>query len=213
MLEPIHNQTIVDFVGENHELVLTRQVDNLLQHFLWIQRTGRIVRIDEHYGHGTIGDLLTHIVDIRVPVGLLVAQVMHGGAAGEIHTGGPQRVIRRWHKHLIATVEQRGHRQVDELADTIAGVDVFDGDVRNVLELCILHDGLTRGEQALGSRIAFGFRQLLRHVVDDLVRCTEAERCRVANVELQYVGAGLVHAGRLINHWAANIVEHVIKLV
>ena len=59
----------------------------------------------------------------------------------QIHAGGPQRIVRRRHQHLVAIIQQRGQRQVDELADAIAGEDIIDGDVRNILELCILHDG------------------------------------------------------------------------
>ena len=150
MLQSIHDQTIVNLIGENNELMFSGNVDDLLQQFLWIKRSGRIIWIDDDNCLGLIRDFRADIVDIGIPFGSLITDVMHGGTASQIHAGGPQRMVRRRHQHLVAIIQQRGQRQVDELADAIAGEDIIDGDVRNILELCILHDGFACREQTLG---------------------------------------------------------------
>ena len=108
VLQPIHDQTVVDLIREDHELVLSRKIDNLLKHFFRIQRAGRIVRIDDDDRLGLVGNLGTHVVDVRIPFGILIADVMHRGSAGQIHASCPQRIIRRRHEYLVAVVQQRG---------------------------------------------------------------------------------------------------------
>lgn len=53
--------------------------------------------------------------------------------------------------------------------------------------------------------------ELPGHVVDDLVRCAEAERCGVADVELEHVHAGLAPCGGLVDDRSAHVVQHVVK--
>ena len=105
MLQAVHDEAIVDFVGEDDELVLARDVDDLLEHFLWVKCAGGVVRVDDDNRLGVAGDLGADVVDVRIPFGLFVAQVVHGGAAGQVHAGGPQRVVRGWHEHFVAGVE------------------------------------------------------------------------------------------------------------
>ena len=149
MLQPIHDQTIINLIGENNELMFPGNIDNLLQQFFRIKRSGRIIWIDDDNCFGLIRDFRANIVDIGIPFGFLITDIMHGGAASQIHTGCPQRIVRRRHQHFVAVVQQCGQRQIDELADAIASKDIVDGDVRNILELCILHDGLACREQTL----------------------------------------------------------------
>ena len=211
VLESIHHQTVVDLVGEDHQLVFAGQIDDLLQHLLRVEGAGRVVRVDQDDRHRAVGDLAAHVIDVRVPFGFLVAHVVHGGAAGQVDAGGPQRVVGAGHQNLVAVVEQGGQRQVDQLADAVAGVDVFDADIGQVLELRVLHDRLARREQALGRGVAFRVAELPGHVVYDLVRCAEAERRGVADVELEHVHAGLLHAGGLVDDRSAHVVQHVVK--
>ena len=149
MGEAVHNQAIVDLIGEDDELMLPGDLDDLFQHLLRIQCAGRIVRVDDHDGLGLIGDLGLHIVDIRIPFGFLITDIMHGGASGQVHACCPKRVIRRRYKNLVTVIEQGGHTEIDELADAIAGIDAIDADIRQILQLGILHNRLTRGKQTL----------------------------------------------------------------
>ena len=212
VLKPVHDQTVVDLIGEDDELMLARDIDDLLQHLARVERAGRIVRIDDDDGLGPVGDLGAHVVHIRIPFGLLVAYVVHGGAAGQVHAGRPQWIVRRGHQHLVAGVEQRGHRQVDQFGDAVAGVDVVDRHIRQSLELGVLHNRLAGREQALGRRVALAVGELLAHVVHDLIGGAESERRRVADVQLQHAGAVGLHARGLVHHGASDVVEHVIEL-
>ena len=58
---------------------------------------------------------------------------MHGLPAGEVHAGGPERVVRRRDQHLVAVVQKGVQTQLDQFADAVAGIDVIHGKVRDVL--------------------------------------------------------------------------------
>ena len=188
-------------------------IDNLLQQFLRIKRSGRIIWIDDDNCFGLIRDFRADIVDIGIPFGFLITDIMHGGTASQIHTGGPQRIVRRRHQHFVAVVQQCGQRQIDELADAIASKDIIDGDVWNILELCILHDGFACREQTLGRRISFGLRELLCHIIHNFIRSPESEWRRIADIEFQNMRPRCFHARRFIRHRTTNVVEHIVELM
>ena len=85
--------------------------------------------------------------------------------------------------------------------------------VGQVLELRILHDRLASGEQAARVRVALALGELLTHVLHDLVGRAEAERRRVADVELENSLTLRLHASRLVNDRATDVIEHVVELV
>ena len=212
MFETVHHQAVVDFVGEDHELMLTGEFNDLLQHFRRVQRASRIVRVDDDNRFRTVGDLAPHILDIGIPFRLLVTHVMHGRTTRQRDARRPQRIIRRRHQHLITVVKQRRHAQIDQFAHTVARVNPVDADIRDILELRVLHDRLASGEQAFRIGIAFAIGQLLRHVVYDFIRRAEAERRRIADIELEDMGPGGFHSRRFVDNRSSDIIEHVIKL-
>ncbi|MNW70224.1 hypothetical protein D3C74_494520 [compost metagenome] len=63
--------------------MLTGDLDNLLQQFFAVYRAGRIVRVNDHNAAGAWRDFADNVVQIREPARLLIAQVMHGLAAGQ----------------------------------------------------------------------------------------------------------------------------------
>ena len=150
MLLTVHDQTVVDLVGEDDQLVLPGDLDDLLQNLLGVQRTGGVIGVDDDDGLGAGVDLLADVGDVGEPLGLLVAAVVDSGTAGQGDAGGPQGVVGGGDQHLVAGIQQSGHREVDQLTDTVAGVDAVDGHIGDVLELGILHDGLPGGEDAPG---------------------------------------------------------------
>ena len=137
---------------------------------------------------------------------------MHGLAAGQRGARRPQGVVGAGDEDLVAVLKQRHHAELDELRDAVAGVDGVHVQVGQVLELGVLHDGLTRGEQAVRIGVALAVDELARHVLHDLVGRAEAEGSGVADVELEHVRARLLHAVGLVDHGAADVVEHVIEL-
>ena len=212
MLQAVHDQAVVDLIRKDHELVLACDVDDLLQDLARVERSRGVVGVDDDDGLGLAGDLGADVVHVREPVGFLVADVVDGLAAGKRRAGGPQRVVRRGDQYLVAVVEQGLHAQVDELRDAVAGVDVLDPHVGDVLVLGVLHDRLARGVEALGVGVALALGQLAGHVVDDLVGGAEAEGCRVADVEFEDMGAHLLHAVCLVHYGAAHVIEDVVEL-
>ena len=185
MLKVVHDQTVVDFVREDHELMLARHVHDLLQHLAWIERAGGVVWVDDDDGLRARRDFAFDVVDVGVPFGLLIAHIVYGRAAGKRGACRPQRVIGRGDENLVASVKQRLHAQVDKLADAVAGVDAIHVYVGKTFDLRVLHDGLAGAEQAFRVAVAFAIRQLVTHVLHHLVGCAEAERGGVADVELQ----------------------------
>ena len=104
------------------------------------------------------------------------------------------------------------HGQLDELGDAVARVDVLHLDVGQPLDLGVLHDRLAGGEQAARVRVALALRELLAHVLHDLVRRAKAERRGVADVELENALALGLHAGGLVNDGAADVIQDVVEL-
>ena len=184
MLKAVHDEAIVDFVAENHQVVTSGQFDDLLEHFARVQRACRVVRVDDDERLGSRRDFRLHVGKVREPVGLLVANIMNRCTARERGACGPQRIIGRWNKNLVAVVEERLHAELDELAHAVAGVNTVHIDVGNVLELGILHDCLACRKKAARIGIAFAFRQLVAHVLNNLIGGAETEWSWISDVEL-----------------------------
>ena len=133
MLFSIHNKTVINLIRENDQLVFSCEVYNLLQYFLRIKRTGRIVWIDDNDRFCTVIDLLAHIFDIRVPVRLLITDIVYRLSTGKCCTGSPERIIRRRDQNLIPCIQKSRHRKIDQLTDSISCVNVIHRYIRQVL--------------------------------------------------------------------------------
>ena len=212
MLIAVHAQPVVDLVREDHELVLARDLDDLLQDLARVDRARGVVGVDDDDGLRARDTRSRVVGDVGAPFGLLIADVVHGDAAGERGAGGPERVVRAGDEDLVAVVQKRVERELDELRDAVARVDAVHRDVRQPLDLRVLHDGLARGEEAARIRVALAIGQLLAHVGHDLVRCAEAEGRGVADVQFEDAQALGFHPGGLIGHGAADVVENVVEL-
>ena len=104
MLFTVHHQAVIDLVGKKNELMLPGQVNDLLQNLLRIQRSGGIVGIDDDNRLGPVRDLLFHIFQIRIPVRLLITDIMHGLSSRKGGAGRPQGIVRRGNQNLIPIV-------------------------------------------------------------------------------------------------------------
>ncbi len=204
---------VVDLVGEQYQIMLARQFDHSLEHFPGVNRAGGVVRVDQHQRLGVGGDLGLDVGQVRPPVGLFVAQVMHRLAAGQTDSGGPQGVVGRRDQHLVTVVEQRLHGHHDQLGDAIAEVDVLDGHAFDLFLLVVLHDGLARAEQAFGVAVALGGWQVADHVLKDFFRCFETERRRVADIQLEDAVAFLLQTLGVLEHRPADVVADIGELV
>ena len=133
MLFSIHNKAVINFIRENDQLVLSCEIYNLLQYFLRIKSTGRIVWIDDNDRFCTVIDLLTHIFDIRIPVRLLITDIVHRLSTGKCSTSCPERIIRGRDQNLISCIQKSRHRKIDQFTDTISCVNIAHRYIRQVL--------------------------------------------------------------------------------
>ena len=120
-----------------------------------------------------IRNFFTHIRDIRIPVRLFIAQVMHRFSARKRNRCRPQRVIRRRNKYFIAVVKQSVHRQCNQLTDTVSRINVIDTDIRDIFLFAVFHNGI---------RIAFRIFQITTHHVYQLLWCFKTKRCRISDI-------------------------------
>ena len=211
VLKAVHDQAVVDLIREDHELMLAGDLDDLLQDLARVEGAGWVVGVDDDDGLGAWGDLLPDVIEVGVPLGLLVAEVVHGRAAGEGRARGPEWIVGTGDQDLVAVVEDGLHAEVDELGHAVAGVDALEVDVRQMLELGVLHDRLARREETTRIGVPLALGELLAHVLDDLIGRAEAEGGGVADVQLEHAHALGLHAGRLIDHGTADIVEDVVE--
>jgi len=203
---------VVHLVGVHDQVVLAGDLDDLLEHVIGVQRTGRVVRIDDHDCLGVLADLSPHVVEIGHPVLALVAQVMHRRATGKADRRRPQRVVGRRHQYFVTGIEQRIHRHHDQLGNPVADVDILQRHALDPLFLGVVHDRLARRENPLGIGIASGIRQVADDVLLDFLGRIETERGQVADVQLDDLVAFFFHLLGLLQHGAANVVADVGQL-
>lgn len=120
MLGVVVEDLVVDLVGEQQQLVLAGECDQPGEDLRRVHRAGRVVRVDDEKRLGLLGDLGLDVVDVRVPVVRLVAQVVDGRTAGQGRHRRPQRVVGRGNEDFVAVVEQCLHRHGDELGHAVA---------------------------------------------------------------------------------------------
>lgn len=99
------------------------------------------------------------------------------------------------------------------LGDAVTEVDVVDVEIGETrFELVARDDGTSSRQDALRLRVALGDRERRDHVSHDHVRSLEAERGRIADVELQDAMALGLEAGRMRVYRSADLVQHVLQL-
>ena len=206
--QSVHHQPVVDLVGEDDQAVLAGHLEHVVEHLCVVERAGGVVRVDDDHRAGARGDLAAQIVHVRVPVGGLVAAVIHGRRAAQADGVAPERVIRRRDEHLVARIEQRHQGEIDHLAHAVADEHVLRIDVLDALAQSIVHNGLPGGGHAL--KVAVGnalFGAPFQRGADAFGQ-REAEGRRVAGVELHDRNALLLHAQGLAIERAADVGMH-----
>ena len=48
MLKTVHDEPVINFIGKDDQLMLSGEIDNLLQYLFRIECTGRVIRIDDN---------------------------------------------------------------------------------------------------------------------------------------------------------------------
>jgi len=200
---------VVHLVGVDRQVMLAGDVDDFAQQVIGIQRTGRVVRVDQHDRLGMGVDLAADIVEIWQPALGLIAQVVLGRPAREADRRGPQGIIRRRDQHLVTGIEQRVHRHDDQFRNAIADVNVVQRHTLDTLLLGVMHDRLARREDALRIGITGRVRQVADHVLLDFLGRIEAEGSEVADVQLDDLVTLFLHLLGLLQHRAADVVADV----
>ena len=208
----VEDDLLVDLVGEDHQLVAPGDVDEPLHDLLAVDRAGGVVRVDDHQGVGVLGDLGLDVLEVGVPVVVLVAEVVHRGAAGQRDRAGPQRIVGRRHQNFVAIVNECLEHHRDQLGDAVADVDVLDLDLAQPLLLVVLRDRGARGVDALRVAVALRLGQVVHHVGEDRLRRLEAERRRVADVELEDPVTLCLEPLCFLQDRTAYVVTHVVEL-
>ncbi|CNV26183.1 Uncharacterised protein [Salmonella enterica subsp. enterica serovar Bovismorbificans] len=83
MLGIVIENLVINFIGEDDEIMLARNVDNFHQQFFRIDGASRVVWINNDNTTRTWGDFGADIVKVREPVGRFIAKIMYRLAAGE----------------------------------------------------------------------------------------------------------------------------------
>ena len=133
--------------------------------------------------------------------------------AGQIRSGCPQRVIRRRNQDLIPVIQKTLHRHRDHLADAVANINIIHTDIRNPLQLAVLHDRLAGTEDSLRIRISFRITQTALHIHNNFFRSLETERSRVSNVQLQNINIVRRHPVCFLYNRSADIIAYMIQFV
>ena len=213
VLGVVEQDAVVDLVGEQQQGVLPGDLGDPVQHLPAVDRTGGVVRIDDHDRLGAVGDLRADVLEVRLPAVLLIAHVVDRVPPAEARHRRPQRVVRRGDQHLVALVEQGLHHHRDELRDAVAEVHVVGIERREPGDLLVaVHHGSSRRHDPATVAVAVRVRDGLDHVADDLIRRVESEDGGVARVELEdRVTLGLEPVG-LDERLSADLVQDVLEL-
>ncbi len=203
---------VVDLVGEDHQAVAAGEVEDALDDLLRIDRAGGVVGVDDDHGPGPVGDLRRHVVQVGVPVGRLVAEVVHGLAAREGGGGGPEREVGGGDQDLVAVLQEGLHGHGDQFGDAVAEEDVVHVDLGEAHLLVALGHRAAGGEDAARVGVAVGLGEHPDHVLDDLLGRLEAEEGRVARVEAQDAVARLLQGVGVLDHRAADLVADLVQL-
>jgi len=204
---------VVDLIGEDDEPVLAGDLNEIEQEIGAVDRAGRVIRVDDDDSLGPRGDLLLDVLEIRVPVGRLVAHVVDGPAACQVDGSGPERVVRSRDKDLVAVVEECLHGLGDKLRAAVADEDIVHVCRAQPLLLIVLCYRLAGDEESLGVAVACVLGKVGDYVADDLLRRLESERRQVADIELEDPVPFIFETAGLFMNLAANVIADIVELV
>ena len=171
-----------------------------------------VVWVDDDQRPGARRDFRGKVLEVRRPIGRLVAQIVHGAPAAQVDGGAPQGKIGRRNQHLVAVLEQALHSQHHQFGHAVADEDIVDFDAVDAELLGVLHDRLAGGIDSLRIAVSLGGRQVVDDVDQDFLGNVETERCGVADVQLHDPVAFLFEPVRLFEHRAADVVADLVQL-
>ena len=125
MFVSIHNKAVIDLIGKDDQLMLSCNVRDLLQDLLRIYGTCRVIWIDDNDRFGPWCDLTLDILDIRIPVRLLITDIVDYISSCQCGSCRPQGIIRSRDQDLIPVIQKCLHTEIDQLTDTISCINII----------------------------------------------------------------------------------------
>jgi hypothetical protein len=171
-----------------------------------------VVRVDDDDRARVRFHLRTDVVQVGEPIRLFVADIVARRSAGEAHRRSPQGIVRGGNEDFITVVQQGLHRHHDEFRGAVPDVNVVDLHACDLLLLRVVHHRLARREDSLGFAVTGGRRQVVHHVLDNLLGGLEPEWREVPDVELHDAVPLFFHLPRAVHHGAADVIADVGKL-
>src|SRR5579862_1956282 len=123
----IDDQLVVNFVGENYQVMLTSEFRNLLQHLARADRSRGIVGIDQNDPTRPRRDLSLDVVEVGLPAVLFFQVISVQSNLDLRQNRGVERIIRARRQQVVAGIEQRAQTDVHRLADTRSDKDILNG--------------------------------------------------------------------------------------
>ena len=138
----VEGEVVVDFVGDDEEVVVCGDVDNFLEDFRTVEGAGGVVGVDEDDGFGAWRDLGADVVDVRLPVLFFDAAVGDGDGVVKFCEKSILRVGGAGDEHFVAGVEAGVEEHLESFGDAGGEADVVHG-VGNVVAVFLpVDDGL-----------------------------------------------------------------------
>ena len=103
---PIHQEPVINLIGKEDELMLSGNLNDSFKDLTRIDCAGRIIRVDNDDRLRLIRDLALHVKKIRIPLTLLVTDIVNYFSAGKRCAGSPERIIRCRDQDLIPVIEK-----------------------------------------------------------------------------------------------------------
>ena len=197
---------VVDLVGEHQDAAVCGNVGDLLERFPVVDSTARVIRVDDHDSAGSVVNEFAELRRVRHEVVLRQAVVIPWHAAVQHDRRGPQRVVGTGHEDLVARVQQRPQRQVDQLADAVADEHLVGADIVDAAVLLLHHHRLARRENALLVTVRFRLAEVLDHRQPHGLRGSETEQTGVTDVQRYDFVTALLEFVRVVGELAADLV-------
>ena len=197
----------VDLVGEQRDVVIVGERDELAPHLRRIHRAGRIVRIDDHQGAGRGADQPLDLLDVRQPLLFGSGVIEHRPRADLGEHRGVERIGRHRDQHFVARPGERGEGELDPLRGP-RGDDHAIRVERHATTRALGGDRFARRRDAHRRRVPVvpvtngAFDRL-----DQMRRGAEPECNRVANIEVPDLAPGRLHLPRFRDDIADRVDE------
>ena len=212
MLDFIVNDLVINLIGKNDQFIFNRDLDNSLKDFARVNSSRWVVGVDDDNALSVGRNLFPDILEVRVPVGFLVTDIVNSLAPCQGSAGSPERVIRRRDQNFIAVVHQCLHTERDQLTGAVSDIHILLIQVHKSLCLIILHNGFSCRENPLGVAISLRASEVIANITDNLVRSVQVEGRRISGIEHDDVNPFRRHPVCFLDDRAADIITDIVQL-